>query len=89
MKFHHCALYPAKNSNHDRSLYINSNSTLCGSLEVQSGPVEADGLIGWASVECTACRRSWQDVWSVIDITEILDKDGNPIKDEEGDGHGE
>jgi len=47
----------------------------CGSKDIMSGPVEADGMIGWAGVECPKCGHTWQDVWTVIDITEVRDAD--------------
>ena len=58
----------------------------CGSKDIMSGPVEADGMIGWAGVECTKCGRAWQDVWTVIDITEIREADGREIQNDDREG---
>lgn len=49
----------------------------CGKGDLASGPLEADGMVAWAAVECPDCGHVWQDVWTVIDMTEVLDRDGH------------
>ncbi len=51
----------------------------CRSKNVASGPLEADGVVAWAPVECPDCGHSWQDVWVLIDVTDVLDKDGREV----------
>ena len=58
----------------------------CGSKDIMSGPVETDGMIGWARVECTKCGCTWQDVWTVIDMTEVRDADRREIQDDDQEG---
>ena len=58
----------------------------CGSKDIMSGPVEADGMVGWATVECPKCGHTWQDVWTVIDITEVRDADGREKGDTDAKG---
>ena len=58
----------------------------CGSKDLMSGPVEADGMVGWAGVECAKCGHTWKDVWTVIDITEVLDADGREIQNAKQQG---
>ena len=52
----------------------------CESKDITSGPVQADGPVAWAEVECEGCGASWQDVWSLIDITEAKGKNGKEIE---------
>ena len=65
-----------------KKTYFESSCSVCpfcGSKNIASGPPEADGMIAWAAVECTDCEHAWQDVWTVIDMTELRDKDGHEI----------
>ncbi|MCK4374141.1 MAG: hypothetical protein KAX19_02395 [Candidatus Brocadiae bacterium] len=54
----------------------------CDSADIQSGALEVDGMIAWAEVECVACKHIWQDVWTMIDITEVRDADGHDVVSE-------
>ena len=47
--------------------YLKSSGAHCPfseSANFTSGPIEADGPVAWADVECEVCGASWQDVWS-------------------------
>ncbi len=37
----------------------------CESRNITSGPIQADGPVAWAEVECEVCGASWQDVWAL------------------------
>ena len=37
----------------------------------------ANGLAGWAEVECEDCGASWQDVWALADMTECSRGEGD------------
>ena len=63
--------------------YLEKSGSLCPfceSKDITSGPVQTDGPVGWADVECEGCGSSWQDVWSLIDITEAKGKNGKEIE---------
>jgi hypothetical protein len=63
--------------------YLEKSGSLCPfceSKDITSGPVQTDGPVGWADVECEGCGASWQDVWSLIDITEAKGKNGKEIE---------
>ena len=51
----------------------------CGSADIESGVLESDGMVAWAEVECVACKHTWQDVWTMIDMTEVRDADGHDV----------
>lgn len=51
----------------------------CGDADIRSGAPEADGMIAWAAVECAACGHAWQDVWTMIGMTEVRDADGHEV----------
>ena len=42
--------------------------------------IQANGPVAWAKVECEDCGASWQDVWSLIDITEAKGKNGKEVE---------
>ncbi len=48
----------------------------CESSGLSSGPVQTDGSVGWADVECEGCGASWQDVRAMTDMTEVKEKSG-------------
>ncbi len=63
--------------------YLEKSGSLCPFCEssgLNSGPIQADGPVAWAAVECEDCGASWQDVWSLIDITEAKGKNGKEIE---------
>ena len=53
----------------------------CGSKDITSGYPEVEGMIARAEVGCPHCGHNWQDVWSLIDIVAVRDKEGNEVKD--------
>jgi len=63
--------------------YLEKSGSLCpfcGNSGLSSGPIQSDGPVAWAEVECEGCGSSWQDVWSLIDITEAKGKNGKEIE---------
>ena len=63
--------------------YLEKSGSLCPFCEssgLNSGPIQADGPVAWAEVECEDCGASWQDVWSLTDITEAKSKNGKEIE---------
>ena len=50
----------------------------CDGSDPSSGPIQADGPVAWAEVECEGCGASWQDVWALVDITEVTDGSAGP-----------
>lgn len=40
----------------------------CGSINICSDPVEADGGYAWSNVECLDCEAVWKDAWEVVDV---------------------
>ena len=51
----------------------------CSSRDIEAGVLESDGMVAWADVECIACKHTWQDVWTMIDMTEVRDADGHDV----------
>lgn len=51
----------------------------CEGTDIRAGALETDGMIGWTEVECAACGHAWQDVWAMIDMTEVRDADGHEV----------
>ena len=51
----------------------------CESKNITSGRIEADGPVAWAEIECEGCGASWQDVWTLTDITKAKDKEDKKI----------
>ena len=49
----------------------------CGSERIEGGSFEGDGDTVWQDVECQACTRSWQDVYSLSDIL-VKDEKSKP-----------
>ncbi len=45
----------------------------CGSDELESGPLEADGGSAWAPVECGRCGQEWRDVFFLGAIDTVND----------------
>lgn len=43
----------------------------CGSKDISSDSLEADGSTAWARVECQACDNSWRDVYQLINVEEV------------------
>lgn len=56
-----------------------SSCPFCDSADIRAGALEADGMVAWAEVECIACKHTWQDVWTMIDMTEVRDADGHDV----------
>ena len=52
----------------------------CGSRDLGAGPLAADGTIAWSAVECPGCGYTWQDVWTLVDMTEVTDGQGKPLE---------
>ena len=52
--------------------YIKNPNTCpyCGSEELSGGTFEQDDDYGWRDVFCTACSRSWQDLFTLTGIAE-------------------
>jgi len=40
----------------------------CGAPDIESGPLEADGPVATAAVECQKCHRTWTDVFRLVDV---------------------
>ena len=79
-----CAKYPSFKKRYFRSW--GCTCPFCGSKDITSSPVEADGMIGWAAVRCGKCVHTWQDVWTIIDITDARDADGREIQNAKQEG---
>ena len=47
----------------------------CGSDQVSSEQVDADGGSGTADVRCAVCGKEWKDIWSLVGIY-TLDEQG-------------
>ena len=63
--------------------YLEKSGSLCPFCEssgLNSGPIQADGPVAWAEVECEDCGASWRDVWSLTDIAEAKRKDGRTVE---------
>lgn len=43
----------------------------CGSDNIHTGTMETDSGCAWAEVECLNCLKRWQDVYKLVDITEV------------------
>jgi len=42
----------------------------CGSEELSGGTFEQDDNYGWRDVICRACKRKWQDLFTLTGIAE-------------------
>lgn len=42
----------------------------CGSADINSSKLQADGSCAWADVKCGDCGFAWQDIYKLIDIEE-------------------
>jgi len=40
----------------------------CDAVDIESGPLEADGPVATANVECQKCQRTWTDVFRLVDV---------------------
>ena len=63
-----------------RQKYMKSSGAhcpFCESTNITSGPIQADGSVAWAEVECEDCGSVWQDVWTLTDIAEAKGADGS------------
>ena len=52
----------------------------CQSGDITSGPIQADGPVAWAEVQCEDCGSGWQDVWALTDIAQARGRDGRGIE---------
>jgi hypothetical protein len=53
----------------------------CGSDQVESDAIDADGIMGYANVRCLKCGAEWNDQWS-LDKPEANEEPGEPEQDE-------
>jgi len=63
--------------------YLEKSGSLCPFCEssgLSSGPIQADGPVAWAEVECEDCGASWQDVWALVDMAKVLGPNGQPVE---------
>ena len=44
----------------------------CGSMDIESGPLDSDMDAAWAEVTCNDCKKRWRDVFKLHDMEEIL-----------------
>lgn len=56
----------------DKEKYLNAPSSCpyCGSEDISSGPIDADGTLASADVECKTCQGVWEDVYQLVEIRE-------------------
>ena len=40
----------------------------CGSENINSGTIEADGSSAWSNVTCEDCNAVWKDIYKLTDI---------------------
>jgi len=48
----------------------------CGSDNIASGYIEADGATGYADVVCHDCKAEWVDVWELVGYDNLTTKGG-------------
>jgi formate dehydrogenase maturation protein FdhE len=55
--------------------YVNKHDAavcpVCLSSNIQSEPVDADGSIGTANIECHECGSRWTDIWKVTGYSDL------------------
>lgn len=57
--------------------YVGSGGVVClycGSTQIESEQVDADGGSGTANVRCGNCGKEWKDIWSLTGVLTLDDK---------------
>jgi transposase-like protein len=57
--------------------YLKHNGTLCPNCKsdnITAGPLETDGMVGWANAKCDDCEFEWQDLWKLTGWSDILNE---------------
>ena len=53
---------------------------VCGTSDIVGGSVEIDCNYAIQDCNCNSCYASWRDSYTLSDISEVEDKDGNEIE---------
>jgi hypothetical protein len=53
----------------------------CGSGDVESDSVDADGALAWANVQCGACKAEWTDQFNLTGYGQLKLPDGRHFQD--------